>query len=330
MYATWFLENLAYLKDLKLQFEERIYVPLSQLFHRESPLGPRQMSTLSSDSWSVLLYKDEIPEISELYSNVDMENVVRRLKYLKNRLDHLLEDEGEIDPALFSVTSARALEGLKLPNNAFIRLMPDIQQKLATAGILAEKWLEIVTSRDVDGDTLVSKLERVKTILSDRLDNLNLEIKKTSDELSIESDELQDLLVREDRSDIISSKCQTLETKVGKLNDKISQNARQISDIKELVHTAVGNKQFMGQLTGDLKKKERLQDEMMQNVKILTYEQHLVTEDLCVELEIKPSLIRITNSLQDKCEELESSLEAKEVERHQLEMALRPIGKDPL
>lgn len=328
MYATWFLENLAYLKDLKDQFEERIYLPLTQIFHGNNTIGQRQLSTLSGDSWSALLYKDEIPEIAELYNNGDIQNVVSRLKYLKNRLDHLLEDDSEIDPALFSVTSARALDGLKLPNNAFIRLMPDIQQKMATAAILAERWLDIVTSKDSSGSTFISKLERVKTMLGDRLAQLNNEIQRTSKELSVESDDLQELLDREERSEIISTKCQSLETKVMTLKEKISQNSRQISDIKELVNTAGGNKQFMGQLTTDLKKKERLQSEMTQKAKLLEFECSLTTEDLCLELEIKPSLIRITNNLQDRCEELETALEAKQVEKHQIEMALRPAKND--
>ena len=328
MYATWFLENLAYLKDLKIQFDDRIYLPLTQLFNGESAILQRQLSSLSSDSWSVLLYKDEMPEIADLYKNSELENVITRLRYLKNRLDYLLDDEGEIDPALFSVTSAQVVDGLTLPNNAFIRLMPDIQQKMTTAAILAERWLEIILTKDRDGSTMVSKLERVKTMLGDRLATLNNEIVRETDELTSESDELQDILAREDRSTIISNLVHSLEAKVNKINEKIFQNANQINDIKDLLRTAAGNEQFKSNLMSDLKKKEKLHRELERAAKILQFEQTLTTEDLCIELEMKPSLIRISGSVQDKCEQLESSLEAKKNERYQLEMVLKPSFKD--
>ncbi|XP_067931194.1 myosin-13-like [Watersipora subatra] len=325
MYARWFLDNMGYLRDLNKQFTEKIYTPLTQLFNGENAITQRSTPAWTKPSWSILLYQKKIPEITELYNDVDMENVFIRLRYVKSRVDHLLEDEGEIDPALFSLASQKVLEGKNLPNHSFIRLMPDVQHKLTTAGSLAERWLEIITSQDVNGRTMISKLERVKTMLGNQLDSLNHEIKTTANKLSSESDDLQDLLAHEDRATLISNKCQSLELRLSTLKKKISQNTHQIEDIEELLETSPANKQFVANLLSDLHKKRKFHDDLTRQTKIVQFELSIVREDLCVELELKPSVIRITNSVQENCEQLETSLEDKKVEKYQLEMALKPV-----
>ena len=329
MYCRWYLDNLNYLKELKTQFDNRIYLPLT-----------RNMTTTDSDTENakdnksgqeknkpILEYRHSCPDITDLYDYTDLRNIVGRLGYLRDRLSHLLEDEGEIDVDLFSVNSALDDTDNKA-DQRFLRLVPDILVKLNNAATLAQQWLDIAATKEFDAGTRLTKLERVKTILGDRLANINNEIQSKQKELSVEAGDLKELRKREERSNSISSQHQSLEIKVNRSLEKIDRAVKQISDIEDLITTAAGNKQFTSQLNQELKKKRRELNELNQNLKILEFEREITTEDLCLELEIKPELIRLTTNLQEKCQNLESILEAMRLEKERLELALKPVIDD--
>ena len=329
MYCRWYLDNLNYLKELKTQFDNRVYLPLT-----------RNMTTTDSDTENVkdyksgqektkpiLEYRHSCPDITDLYDYTDLRNIVGRLDYLRDRLSHLLEDEGEIDVDLFSVNSAFD-ENDNKADQRFLRLVPDILVKLNNAATLAQQWLDIAATKEFDAGTRLTKLERVKTILGDRLANINNEIQSKQKELSVEAGDLKELRKREERSNSISSQHQSLEIKVNRSLEKIDRAVKQISDIEDLITTAAGNKQFTSQLNQELKKKRRELNELNQNLKILEFEREITTEDLCLELEIKPELIRLTTNLQEKCQNLESILEAMRLEKERLELALKPVIDD--
>ncbi|KAF6023793.1 hypothetical protein EB796_017895 [Bugula neritina] len=316
MYSRWFIENLQYLKSLKLQFDKAIYEPLQE--KHKSIFGALVES-------SIMELKEDIEEIKELYSETNKDNVISRLKYLHERLEYLLEDEGEVDPIFFSLTSAQSLERNCQANGSFVRLVPDILKKMNKAGLLAEQWLHVLAVESASGEQRLGKLERVKTLLSDRLTNVNGEIGKIEKELDSESGELQNLLEREDRSVLIADRAKSLEQKLNKLHERVLQTYHQITDIRDLVKTAGGNDKFTTKLMADLKKKQKLHDEMSGKLKVAKYEKKLVEEDLSLELEIKPNLIRLTNGLQEKCEQLEVALDLLYKEREKIERAIKPV-----
>lgn len=329
MYCRWYLDNLCYLKELKSQFDKRVYLPLEQNMC-DSTTARRKQSVdrkSSEDCESILEFKHSCPDIRDLYDYSDLTNIVGRLGYLRDRLNHLLEDEGEIDADLFSVNSVLNHKDDN-SDDRFLRLVPDILVKLQKAATLAQQWLDIAATKDFDEGTRLTKLERVKTILGDRLANIDDEIQAKQKELSVESSDLKELRKREERSSNISNQNQSLETKINRSLEKIDRTSRQISDIEDLITTAAGNKQFNHQLTQELKKKKKEQNELNRKLRILEFEREIAAEDLCLELEIKPELIRQTSSLQDKCEHLESILETMRLEKERLVLALKPVIDD--
>lgn len=327
MYCRWYLDNLAYLRELKEQFDIRIYSPLKSHLSTHHSSTNRPDTALSSTT-HILEFKNSVPDIKDLYDDSDLENITGRLTYLRARLSHLLEDEGEIDADLFSVNSSMDSDDIKMDDERFIRLVPDILVKLSNASFLAKQWIDIAATKELDEDVKLIKLDRVKTILSDRLGSISSEIDSRQRELDEESGELKQLLKREERSDTISSQNQNLETKINRLNGKIDTFAKQVADIQDLIKTAAGNKQFTSQLNSELRKKKREKSELTRKLSVLEFEREIVVEDLCLELEIKPELIRQSSSLQEKCDSLESILLAMREEKQRLQDALEPVLED--
>ena len=63
-------------------------------------------------------------------------------------------------------------------------------------------------------------------------------------------------------------------------------------------------------------------------IKLLQYEKTLLEEELAVELEVKPCMIRFTDQIQEKCETLEQTIDKKRQEKQTVESALIPVIAD--
>jgi len=349
-YGKWYLENLDYLKEIKSTFDKWIYLPLSHTYYDEddprllpshnsppsingsvtSLRSGRPSSKSLSRSNSILMFKEDIPDIKDLYDYSDLDNVTGRLSYLRERLGHLLEDQGELNPDLFSLNSEKYTKGYPEKLHNLIRLVPDILLKCRKAAALAQQWLAIEAAKEMDTQQKLLKLERVETVLSEKLEGVSQELVVTETELAQETYELQSLLEREDRALTIHSETREIDLKIEEIQGKIERIDLEIEDVNELVKTVKSNKQFFDQLSKDLVRKHLEKEKLLKRITTLQFERNILTEDYSFELEIKPSIIRYTNDTQDKCEKLEQEVEFKRNIKDEIENALIPIKEDTI
>ena len=228
VYAQWYLSNLMYLKELKDNFDERVFIPLSTMYsiaREQSPTADgavsdqeKSLTSLSIDTVrpattdSILKYKNDVPEVKELYDFTDVDNAASRLAYIRQRWQHLLDDEQEINATLFSIGSASAVpeqSAASLVN--ILRLVPDILLKCSNAADLAGQWLKVSSAKALDPKTKLSKLERVRSVLKDKLTGLNDNLDSQEKQLESDSTDLDFLLEREERVNEIMSKRREIE-----------------------------------------------------------------------------------------------------------------------
>ena len=243
----------------------------------------------------------------------------------------LLEDETEITPQLFSPESEGLIHGVAGGRgvSSLLRLVPDILVKCKQATALARQWLEIDARKN---RKLTQKLHQIKSIhqrITQRLASVKTTIMVHEDELQRETDELQRLLKLEERSTDLNTQLYNSEQDISALKTAY-ENARAERDVltKELFECVrTGAKSF-----DTLKvryEQNRLTRHMLQRKLASTkYQRAVLNGDMQVEMDLRPTIIRFTNHVQDKCERLEQQLEQEREDRKLLENALLPLQED--
>lgn len=339
VYAVWYLSTLKYLKELKTNFDERIYLPLSKLYQNmdveegmtADEQGQKEASTLSAyrahSSASVLKFKNDLPEVKDLYDFAEVENVATRLKYMRQRWQFLMEEENEINTSLFSYNS-QVETSARCPKNIvnLLRVIPDILTKCGKAGLLSLQWLECASTKAIDIQTKYHKLERVRSVLTEKLSGLSTEIKSEERQLEVESTDLEMLADREERANDILSKTHQLESYIKQLHTNIYKLSFQTEELQ--VKRRSSDLSAKTQIDRQTHKNEAAIFKLSQEIKMKMYEKDLLEEDLAIELEVKPCLIRFTDQIQEKCESLEQEIDKKRNEKQRVESALVPVIAD--
>lgn len=342
VYAVWYLNNLQYLKELKKNFDERIYTPLSKLYQTQQTSGglgsnsgtklslrdSTQSSIRAPSAASVLKFKDDLPEVKDLYDFTEIDNISSRLTYLRQRWQHLLEDEREITTALFSYNSMAQLTP-RCPKEivTLLRLVPDILLKCNNAAALALQWLDCASTKTTDLHTKCNKLERVKSVLTERLTGLSDEIRSEERELEYESSDLEMLADREERANEIMSKTHQIDTKLQQIQTEIHSLTLQCDEL-EIKQAEAVNSATQQNVRQDKQRLELKIQKLHQEIDLNLYQRDLLKEDLAIELEVKPCMIRYTDHVQEKCETLEQTIDKKRSEKHRVESALIPVIAD--
>lgn len=302
LYAKWYLDSIDYLRELRTNFKTRIYVHLDQ----KSGSKKRKRSPFKGAT------------------SQQLNNVSDQLMKIMTRLNLLLDKEGAINVKLFSIESGNtSLSTHPMNVQALARLIPDALYKLKLSAQLATDWLTVEATRRMENQNKAVMARQPKVTLIDQLSQIDEEIKAEEIEFDHASEELQCLLEREERVSAISSESHALDIKLNSLLDKQSITEHEISSIKTLLGTADSNLEFKEKLQQDMRSRQTIHRELEHRIKVLEFQKGITIEDLCIELEIKPSWIRSANNLQDRCISLESSLEAKKLERQKLELALK-------
>lgn len=304
VYAQWFLDNFNYVRELKSNFKSRIYQPLLQRYNNHN-----------------------INPSNENRKTLHM--IVEKAAQLMKRLDRLMDVEGEIDPSLLTIDSENLnRKGIPTQQQSLIKLVPNALMLLDELAMLATDWQAAEAKERAEHGIQAVEVHHDKQILIRELSRLTNDIDSDEKELEMESEELHSLLEREERSNRIKGENHSLEVKMNDLQDKLSEVKLQMTDTKELIQTASNNSKFRAQLQHDLAAQKKQAAELELKMKVLRYQMDIVIEDLCVELEIKPSIIRLTNCVQDHCMKLENSLELKMREKERIVQALRPISHE--
>lgn len=275
----------------------------------------------------------EFRNIKKLYDSSEEENVAKRLLHLKERLNYLLDIEEKIDSKLLCQDSEGTVFHLKIkdrPIENLIRFVPDILSKFQKAAWLASRWLDLDDQKTKDLNLRLDKLTALENDMNRRLRSLSNDIKSKELELDVQTNTLNKLLEREERSTNLNYKLFDLERQKLSL---IEQSNNLINERKELAEkltsAAQKNDKDSYRRLRPLYNRNKLQRFALERqLNTLNYHAYLAENDMRIELEVKPSVINSTNDVQDKCEELEERIEKARKEQKVIQTALLPILED--
>ncbi|CAL1542123.1 unnamed protein product [Lymnaea stagnalis] len=281
---------------------------------------------------SLLQLSHEYRDIKSIYDTTEIDKVAQRLSFVKEQLDYLLEEEDEVDPDLYSEESRKMVAHLDMDfgTENLIRLVPDILVKLKKAAWLARRWLELDDKRTKDVSAKLDKLAAIEEKFVKRLDVLQDNITKGEKRLEKETNELNRLMEKENRSDVLTFKTYNLDAHIEKLQKKLEKLNRERDNFASQLAEIVKSK--------DLKEFHKLKFRFESNklqrfvterkLSTLNYQKNLLADDLNLELFVRPSVIHSSNKLQEDCEQLEKRLREQREEVLSIKRALLPVQED--
>lgn len=244
----------------------------------------------------------------------------------------MLEEEDEVDPDLFSAESAQLVYPLQMDEGTenLVRLPLDLLVKFRKATWLARRWLELYDKRTHDLSAKLHKVLALETKLTTRLRSLDGEIVQHEQQLETKTGELHRLMEREGRSDglgfalyDIDAKSAALKTQLEKLRAQRDAITARVAQV-----TRKGRAHEYRAIRLDFEKNKLQRYLLERQLATLDYQRHLSDQDRQVELQVRPSLIRHTNHVQDTCERLEETIRDERRERDNIRSALLPIQED--
>lgn len=275
----------------------------------------------------------ELRDVRSLYDTTELEKTAQRLALVKEQLDYLIDNEDNINHALFSQDSERVVSHLKVKNSRtyfLMRLIPDILVKCQICAWLARKWLEIDDKKTKDLKERLTKLVSLEDQLSRRLKMLSVDIQKHEKKLEKETNELQKLLKREERTNELEMTLHGYQNRERDLKEYMQKLENEKQELTNKLNNAIKEKR-----TGEYKSLQTMLERnklqiyaMERQMGTLNFHKSIVDNDMQVELEVKANIIHFTNDVQDQCEELEKMLENEKKEKRTIQAALIPIAHD--
>lgn len=275
----------------------------------------------------------EFHDIKKLYDTSEIESLAQRLSHLKERTDHLLDNENSLKEELLCQDSTRSVFHLKIPNfgnENIIRLVPDILIKFQKLAWLARRWLERDDEKTKDLNVKLEKLTKLEEDMNRKLCSLSKEIQLKELELESKANLLNNLLERENRSNNISQSIYDMEKRKGVLTDQLQMLNSEREQLCEKITDAVKKNDIRTykQLKAFYDKNKLQRFAVDRQIATLNYHINLAESDMNIELEVKTDVIHTTNNVQDKCEEIEQRLEKAKKEQKIIQAALKPISED--
>ena len=281
---------------------------------------------------SLLQLSKDYKDIKAIYDTSEIDKVAERLSFVKEQLDYLLDEEDEVDPEIYSEESSKMIEHLEMDfgTENFIRLVPDMLVKLKKAAWLARRWLELDDRRTKDVREKVEKLSTIEEELSTRVEMLQEDISKGEKKLERETDELSRLMEKEGRYDSLTFKSYSVENQIQNLKAKLEKLCVEKDTFASRLKSIVRSRDMAGfQKLKFQYESNRLQRFVTsRKLATLTYQKDLMADDLDLELLVRPSVIHVSNKLQDECEYLEQALRVKREEVVNIKRALMPVQED--
>ncbi|XP_070565418.1 golgin subfamily A member 6-like protein 26 [Ptychodera flava] len=364
-YFEWFFGYIDYLRELRKSFEYRIYNPLFDYFlddeadcrksdddddedlagdgkvtpDNQSPdsgLGNESMleNAFKQPSVSQVLVQlsREFSDINFKLDNKDLNKTAKELHTLVKKWRGIIDSDREIDAHNYSKES---LEEVAPYSNIghfrqFLRLVPDVLFKAGRALGLAEHWMDLDDQRMQQVDKQLQLVEEIQTRLELRVIDVLSKLQRHQVEFNLKSDELQMLLQREDRSNELNVKMTFIQADIDSLSDKLRDAYKTkddiISELRNLKQAKKEHTEEYRDCTDKYDDNERHIKNLESRVQLEEYKYRLVEEDMFVELEVKPSIVRYTNQVEDQCERLEQYLKEEKEQRRKLERALKPLS----
>ncbi len=189
-----------------------------------------------------------------------------------------------------------------------------------TAGNQAKVWIQLDSTKSTNLHAVHQKFKEMHRIIIRQIENVEETTKATTKELAEESETLQRLLKREERVANISSSLFEVEKHIAQQEDELGSLQKDVQSN----HSRLDNLQDVkaGELSGHLDESLRTKDVEVNAIRkdlcLKKFFAKVLKEDLAVEMEVQPSIIRHTNHLQEKCESLEDRLSKSKWEKSAL------------
>ncbi|RUS89346.1 hypothetical protein EGW08_002866 [Elysia chlorotica] len=281
---------------------------------------------------SLMQLSKDYKDIKAIYDTSEIDKVAERLSFVKEQLDYLLDEEDEVDPEIYSEESSKMIEHLEMDfgTENFIRLVPDMLVKLKKSAWLARRWLELDDRRTKDLREKVKKLSTIEEELSTRVEILQDDINKGQKKLERETEELSRLMEKEGRCDSLTFKSYSVENQIQALNVKLEKLNAEKETFAPRLNAIVRTKDMAGfqKLKFQYESNKLQRFVTSRKLATLTYQKKLMSDDLNLELLVRPSVIHVSNKLQDECEYLEQALRVKREEVVNIKRALMPVQED--
>lgn len=282
---------------------------------------------------ALLALSKEFHDIKKLYDTTEIEKYAQRLSHLKDRTDQLLDKENSLDKDLLCQDSEKPLFHLKIQESGsynIMRLVPDVISKFQKEAWLARRWLEQDDEKTKDLNAKLDKLTHLEEDMNRRLKTLSKEIQLKETELESHADKISNLLKKEDRSNNLTESIFVLKKNQSVLQAKMEALNAEKEQLSEKLTVATNQHD-----NSTYKKLKPLYDRnklkrfaLERQMATLNYHITIVESDINVELDVKADVIHTTNDMQDKCEELEQTLEKAKKEQKAIQAALIPITED--
>ncbi|XP_078572462.1 uncharacterized protein LOC144859574 [Branchiostoma floridae x Branchiostoma japonicum] len=286
--------------------------------------GPRLGSTLE-------ILRQDFPDLLEPYNNKELRRVALQLTRLRRRWSTLLRKDTEIDEDILDGESFSEVNMFRDSTHfqPILRLVPDVFIKARRAAGLARRWLEIdgTTSRTLQ--TKLEQLEEIQAALERKLGYIIHDIKRKEEKLQRGSEQVQMLLKREDRSNELTFQLYGVNKTISSLHrrlrelqvekDYVRKHLRKRLDKESEEYHSYKLKYIQTRLHSKVVDRELFAKQ---------YQRTILEEDMHVELECKPSIIRFADKEQEKCERLEQELEKERKEKRKIEVALAPLKSE--
>ncbi|CAG5115411.1 unnamed protein product [Candidula unifasciata] len=281
---------------------------------------------------SLLQLCKEYKDIKSIYDTTAIDRVAQRLSFVKEQLEYLLDEEDEVDPDLYSAESGKLIEHMNMDfgTENLIRLVPDILVKLKKAAWLARRWLELDDQRTKDVSAKLDKLAIVEKQLVKRLDVLHDDITKGEKKLERETNELNRLMEKEGRPDVLTLQSYNIDREIKSITIKLEQLNKEKETFAERLSEIVKAKNLseFHKLKFKFESNKLQRFTMERKLATLAFKKNLLDDDLNIELFVRPSVIHSSNKLQDECERLEKYIRQQKEELVSIKRALLPVQED--
>ena len=350
-YFNTFFEDVAYLKELKHYFDEKIYICLYEYFY--DPLDDIQESELEalvkrrhqddddishhitsqaeingdgiSDTVSERLEEEEIV-VDFLSSKGRLSQAVRKMFKLNQKWDDIM-NESVPHMECYDPDSKHEVVVFTdyLKYEAVLRLVPDIFVKAFKSIELAKLWWthanQVYTSKPIERRT-VKEFAKQEGHLEMQIIRVTEDIQRYEEAVKSQEKELESLNKREQRFQLLSEQCEKLEDRKDYVSQSYYTLLNNIQSMKEeLGLLEKGTKRYREievMLEESDKKLTLTQDEL----KVLAYHFHIVQEDFNLEMELRPHLIRFSADIEVKMTDLKKDIADKSKEQRKTEKRL--------
>ena len=176
--------------------------------------------------------------------------------------------------------------------------------------------MQLDTVKSVHLHLARQRFKEMHKTLTARIQELDGIIDGIQREIDNESEGLHKLVKREERASDINSKLFEMDDNIAQGEDELKNTEMELAAIKSQLHK-IDKKDYQERerLETELEASKMQVDSIARDIEAKKYCKRLLEEDLQVEMQIKPSMIRFTNNVQEKCETLEMNLSKHRRER---------------